>query len=147
MPRKADPKLEKNILVAATRLLDRRGLDAVTMREVAKTAGTTTPTLYERFTDRNALLVGILDSVAYDMLEQMEPMRSVEQLCEVFLAYCIKYPNRLDLLHKVLPHTLPTGRKRPTFDLAISRLRSEHGYSRKKASDTANAIVATLMGT
>ena len=77
MPRKADPKLEKTIITAATRILDKNGIDAVTMREVAKAAGTTTPTLYERFKDRDALLIGVLDRVAYDMLARMQP----EELC------------------------------------------------------------------
>jgi AcrR family transcriptional regulator len=147
MPRKADPKLEKTIVTAAMRLLDKRGLDAITMREVAKAAGTTTPTLYERFNDRDALLIGVLDRVAYDLFDRMQSTRSIEALCEVFLEYCVNYPNRLDLLHKVWPQTIPTNRKRPTYDLAVGRLQSEHGHSLKKANEIASAIIAVLMGT
>jgi AcrR family transcriptional regulator len=147
MPRKADPKLENRIVVAATRLLDRNGIDAVTMRDVAKSAGTTTPTLYERFKDRDALLVAILDRVAYDMLAKMETTRSVEGMCEVFVEYCVNYPKRLELLHKVWPHTIPTDRKRPTYDLAVSRLQSEYGHPSHKAHEIASALIAILLGT
>jgi AcrR family transcriptional regulator len=147
MPRKADPKLEKTIVTAATRLLDRQGIDAITMREVAKAAGTTTPTLYERFRDRDALLIGVLDRIAYDMFDRMQSTRTVEALCEVFLEYCVHFPNRLDLLHRIWPQTIPTDRKRPTYDLAVSRLQSEHGHSIKKANEIASALIAVLMGT
>jgi AcrR family transcriptional regulator len=147
MPRKADPKLEKTIITAATRILDKNGIDAVTMREVAKAAGTTTPTLYERFKDRDALLIGVLDRVAYDMLARMQPKNSVEGMCEVFLEYCVDYPNRLDVLHKVWPHTIPTDRKRPTYDLAVKRLREQHGHSGKKADEIASVLMALLLGT
>ena len=147
MPRKADPKLERTIVTAATRLLDKHGIDSITMREVAKAAGTTTPTLYERFKDRDALLIGVLDRIAYDMLDRMQSTKSVEGLCEVFLEYCVDYPNRLDLLHKVWPNTIPTERKRPTYDLAVSLLQSEQGHSVKKANEIASAIIAVLMGT
>jgi AcrR family transcriptional regulator len=147
MPRKADPKLEKAIITAATRILDKNGIDAVTMREVAKAAGTTTPTLYERFKDRDALLIGVLDRVAYDMLERMEPMDSIDGMCEVFLEYCVDYPHRLDVLHRVWPHTIPTNRKRPTYDLAVKRLQEQHGHSPKKADEIASALVALLLGT
>jgi len=147
MPRKADPKLEKVIVTAATRLLDKKGLDAITMREVAKAAGTTTPTLYERFKDRDALLFGILDRVADEMLERVESIPSVEGMAEGCLRYCLENPNRIDLMHRVWPHTIPTNRQRPVFDLAVSRLQSQHGHSFKKADEIASAILAVLLGT
>ena len=49
MPRTPDPELEDRIVAAAMRLLDRGGEEAITMRAVAQEAGTTTPTIYERF--------------------------------------------------------------------------------------------------
>jgi AcrR family transcriptional regulator len=147
MPRKADPGLERAIISAATRLLDRHGLDAVTIREVAKAAGTTTPTLYERFQDREALLIGVLDRVAYDMLARMEKTRSVQAIGEVFLDYYTRFPNRLDLLHRVWPPTIPTGRRRPTYELTVRRLQSEQGHSLKDSEDIASAMMAILLGT
>ena len=56
MPRHPDPDLEQHILGAASRLWSRGGERALTMRAVAKAAGTTTPTVYERYRDRDAIL-------------------------------------------------------------------------------------------
>ena len=56
MPRHPDPDLEQRILDAASRLWARGGEKALTMRAVAKAAGTTTPTVYERYRDRDDIL-------------------------------------------------------------------------------------------
>ena len=56
MPRHPDPDLEQRILGAASRMWARGGEKALTMRAVAKAAGTTTPTVYERYRDRNDIL-------------------------------------------------------------------------------------------
>src|SRR6267378_1571293 len=52
MPRKADALLEGRILDAAYHIWSRRGEPALTMRAVAGASGTTTPTLYERFSNK-----------------------------------------------------------------------------------------------
>jgi AcrR family transcriptional regulator len=59
VPRQSDPYLEQNILEAASRLWARGGEKSLTMRAVAKAAGTTTPTVYERFRDRDDILRGL----------------------------------------------------------------------------------------
>ena len=56
MPREADPELETRVLAAALKLWNRGGEKAVTMRDVARAAGTTTPTLYERFKNKQDIL-------------------------------------------------------------------------------------------
>jgi len=56
MPRKADAHLEGRILAAAYRIWSKRGEHALTMRAVALASGTTTPTLYERFSNKDDLL-------------------------------------------------------------------------------------------
>jgi len=53
MPRKADVRLESRILDAAYRMWSERGEHALTMRAVASASGTTTPTLYERFSNKD----------------------------------------------------------------------------------------------
>ena len=56
MPRLPDAALEERIVAAAIRLLDRGGESAITLRAVAKEAGTSTPTIYQRFPDRATLM-------------------------------------------------------------------------------------------
>jgi len=146
MPRKADPNLENVIVNSAVRILDKHGLEAITMRDVAKAAATTTPTLYERFSDRDALVLGVLDTVAYDLYDLMKAERTIEDLSEVFLEYCVRHPKRMDLIHQVWPHTLKTNRRRPTYDLVLERLRKDHKVSPRKAEDIASALMSVLLG-
>jgi len=61
MPRSPDPALEGRLIAAALRLLDRGGESAITLRAVAKEAGTTTPSIYERFRSREALMMRLVD--------------------------------------------------------------------------------------
>ena len=59
MPRPADPSLRLRILAAADALWGGGGDAAVTIRDVAKRASTTTPSVYAHFEDRAALLRGV----------------------------------------------------------------------------------------
>ncbi len=146
MPRKPDPALESSILRSSIRLLDKHGLPAITMRHVARVSGTTTPTLYERFRDRDALLMGMLDRISADLRVRIREARSVKAIGDVFLSYCVEYPNRLDLLHHVWPSTFSNGR-RPTYQITTDRLKDLHGYNAHKAQEIASAIMALLIGT
>src|SRR5580704_7186426 len=53
LPRRLAPELEGKILDAAQKLWKKGGEKALTMRAVAKAAGTNTPSVYRRFRDRN----------------------------------------------------------------------------------------------
>src|SRR5215469_8401299 len=55
MPRTPDQHLQERILKAAERLWRTRGEKGLTLRGVAKHAGTTTTTVYKRFRNREAL--------------------------------------------------------------------------------------------
>jgi AcrR family transcriptional regulator len=67
MSRKPDADLESRILDAAYKLWSKRGEKALTMRGVAKAAGTTTPTMYQRFRDKSDLMM-LLHSRALEAL-------------------------------------------------------------------------------
>ena len=57
MPRQADPTLPSRIAEAAYALWRKDGDQAVTIRDVAKRARTTTPSVYAHFADRAAILL------------------------------------------------------------------------------------------
>ena len=56
MPRHSDPELEGRILNAARKLWHKGGETALSMRAVAKAAGTNTPAVYRRFRTREQIL-------------------------------------------------------------------------------------------
>ena len=64
MPRHPDPDLEDRILKAAHRLWQKGGEKSLTMRAVARAAGTNTPAVYRRFKDRHDLVRGLLRGAA-----------------------------------------------------------------------------------
>ena len=82
MPRQADPELEQRILDAACRLWDRGGEKALTMRAVAKAAGTTTPTVYERYRDREDILRALRLQIRDELFSALRRTRTLRQACE-----------------------------------------------------------------
>ncbi|MGA9307559.1 MAG: helix-turn-helix domain-containing protein, partial [Candidatus Sulfotelmatobacter sp.] len=71
MPRRADPDLEDKILDAAQKLWKKGGEKALTMRTVARAAGTNTPSVYRRFRDRDDILRGLLQRIRWEIAAQM----------------------------------------------------------------------------
>ena len=146
MPRKADPNLEGTILAAAMRLLQKGGLHAVTMREVAKLAGTTTPTLYERFQDRDALLTRITDLYRDRLRERMDPRDSLEQLGRKFLDFCAEHPYCTELLLGRVTENLRAKAKGPIFEMVRNNLMKVDGMSPGDAEDLTLATSSTMVG-
>ncbi len=147
MPRKPDPGLESAILKSALELIDSRGLDSVTMREVARGAKTTTPTVYERFADRDALLWGVVDVVTLDIYQKVEHVKSIERLIQTIDHYLDKHPNRVEFVNRYWPQIMSTDRPKPVFELACKLLMETRGCDSATASEIAIALTALLMGT
>lgn len=147
MPRKADPKLEQAIVDGALKLLDKQGVDAITMREVAKAAGTTTPTLYERFKDRDALLDAVTDFHRDSLVATLSIEDDLEQAGAKFLAYCRKNPNAVDLLLKRIATNLKTKKRGPVNELVRMNLMKINGLSAKDAEDMTLATSSMIFGT
>jgi AcrR family transcriptional regulator len=63
-PRTARPPLsEHRVVVAAVKLADRHGIDAVTMRSLARELGVEAMSLYHHVPNRDAILDGMVDAV------------------------------------------------------------------------------------
>mgnify|MGYP005811073049 CR=1 FL=1 len=146
MPRKPDPTLEPRILDAAIRLLDQRGLDAVTMRDVARLARTTTPSIYERFVDRDALLHAVMMRVRNEVLPLMESSKDLGAIGDIFIDYFRKHPRRIDIVLRVWPKLFAAGQPLPGFEITNRRLREEFGHTNKIAHDIVIASFSLLMG-
>lgn len=100
MPRPPDPDLEDRILKAARKLWKKGGENALTMRAVAKAAGTNTPAVYRRFRDREDILRALLQCIRLEFGALMEEAASVETACERYLDYALSHPHEYELFYQ-----------------------------------------------
>jgi AcrR family transcriptional regulator len=147
VPRKADPKLEKMIVQSALRLLDEGGLPAVTMRAVADSAGTTTPTLYERFKDRHALLESLTDIHRDDLAATLRPGDTLEDTGRKVLVYCRQHPNAIELLVQRITENLRSRRPGPVYDQVRDSLIKRAGFPPYEAEQITMATSSLIAGT
>lgn len=97
MPRAANPDLERRILDAAQQLWVQGGEKSLTMRAVARAAGTTTPTVYQRFQNRRDILRGVILRIRDGVIQMLDQASSPEEMCEQYLQWGLHHPHEYDL--------------------------------------------------
>lgn len=147
MPRTPNATLEGKIIAAAMRLLDRGGEEAVTLRAVAKEAGTTTPTIYERFGDRERLMRRLARQGTEDLLTALIPCQNVEGMFSTYLRDAQQRPNRTSFSVRTFGERYVAGEEMPVFDLLKSRITQEVGATGSNCEDLALAIASLAFGT
>ncbi|HZP18431.1 MAG TPA: TetR/AcrR family transcriptional regulator [Terriglobales bacterium] len=98
MPRRQDPDVERRILQAARHLWRKGGENALSMREVARAAGTNIPAVYRRFRNRNAILRALVESYLEQLFREVEPCTSVPQLLDHVLRFALGRPHEYELM-------------------------------------------------
>lgn len=98
MPRAADPSLPFRILAAAHALWSEGGEAAVTIRDVASKAKTTTPSVYAHFDDRSAILRGVRALARGRFEAAVAKSTSVLDGCARVLDFVEQYPRDYELL-------------------------------------------------
>lgn len=147
MPRKPDPVLEQKIAAAALRLLDRGGEAALTMRSLAREAGTTTPTIYERFRDRDELMRRLVNLATDEVVAILEPKASIEDIFQAYLRHSRAHPMRLNLMVETFGKRYVAGEPMPALDLLRSRISAQIGIDGRECEDLALAIASLAFGT
>src|ERR1700733_12712403 len=99
MPRQPDPNLEDRILNAAQALWKRGGDHALTLRAVARAAGTNTPAVYRRFKDRRDLVRGLLLRIAKRIREDFEAGGTIEGMAEAYVESAVQLPHEYELFY------------------------------------------------
>jgi AcrR family transcriptional regulator len=127
LPRHPDPELEERILNAAGRLWGRGGAKALTMRAVAKTAGTTTPTLYERYRDRADILRALRRQTRRELFLALSRTRTLAQACERYLAFALDHPHAYEVLFDGVAQPPSLHEPWPSFNLFRQRLAQRLG--------------------
>src|SRR5271167_1042908 len=113
MPPIADQHLEERILTAARRLWREHGQTGLTLREVARAAGTTTPTLYKRFRNRDAIRLALALRFRSELFAELFASSCPEETPRRFMAFAEANPHEYDLLRMWWSHLFSPGRARP----------------------------------
>src|ERR1700675_1079325 len=147
MPRKADARLEGRILDAAYRLWSECGEHALTMRAVARASGTTTPTLYERFSNKDDLLSLLRRRARLNLFSAIKPSRNPAQVCRRVLDFFAAHPNDFRLISADWAIAFARKEHMPSFEFLKQRLATLVGGKPDQHIHVALALVALLHGT
>ncbi|MFZ3218006.1 MAG: helix-turn-helix domain-containing protein [Candidatus Acidiferrales bacterium] len=147
MPRTADAHLEGRILDAAYQLWSKGGERALTMRAVARTARTSTPTVYQRFRDKKDILEMLRGRAQQIMFSYMRRSHSAEEFCQRYFEFALNHRNEYELIHADWVVRLERDEPRPSFELLQKRLADRLGGTPQKHARLALALAALLHGT
>jgi AcrR family transcriptional regulator len=147
MPRTADARLEGRILDAAYRMWSTRGEHALTMRAVARASGTTTPTLYERFSNKEDLLSLLRRRARLNLFATIKSSRTSVQVCRRVLDFFTAHPNDYRLITEDWALAFARKEDMPSFEFLKRRLAAQLGGKPDQQTPLALALVALLHGT
>jgi AcrR family transcriptional regulator len=147
VPRKADPQLEQRILDAACRLWGRGGEKALTMRAVAKAAGTTTPTVYERYRDREDILRSVRMKTRDELFSVLSHTRSLRQAVQRYLEFAIQHPHAYAVLFDGVAQPPSLYEPWPSFNLVRDRLAERLGGTPRDHTRLMLALWSLMHGT
>lgn len=145
MPPIADKHLEERILKAAHRLWKLRGEKGLTLRAVAHEAGTTTPTLYKRFRNKETLRLALAYRVRDDLTADLLSSASIEQMHRRYLAYVEAHPREYELLRVSWGHFFTTPR--PVRNWLLTQLAARLGGNPDDYASVYDGIFLLCHGT
>ena len=147
MPRQPDPALEQRILDAASRLWARGGEKALTMRAVARAAGTTTPTVYERYRDRDDILSALRHRIRNEMFAALSRTRTIRQAVECKLQFALAHPHAYQMLMDGVGKPPSLHEPWPSFKLMRERLAAYLGGTPSQQTRLTLAVWSLTYGT
>jgi len=127
VPRQPDPGLEQRILDAASRLWARGGEKSLTMRGIAKAAGTTTPTVYERYRDRDDILLALRLQTRKELFEAMSRTRTLRDAVEKYIEFALDHSYAYEVLFDGVAKPPSLYERWPSFNLMRERLADSLG--------------------
>ncbi len=156
MPRQLDPQLEERVLHAAEVLWRRGGEEGLTMRAVARAAGSNTPAVYRRFRDREDLIRGLLLRIAHKIRHNFEQGETLEEMAEAYVEFALKMPHEYELFYtysgllspkKGKGEARPIRESRPNFAVVEKLLAKQMGGRPEDHTQLALGIWSLLHGT
>lgn len=147
MPRHPDPELEQRILTAASRLWARGGDKALTMRAVAKAAGTTTPTVYERYRDREDIRKALRLKTRSELFRTLTRTRTLREAIECQLQFAMENTHAYQVLFDGVGKPPSLHEPWPSFNLMRERLAKQLGGNPRQHNRLMMAIWCIIHGT
>jgi AcrR family transcriptional regulator len=152
MPRQLDPDLQERILNSALKLWRKGAEKTLTMRAVAKAAGTNTPAVYRRFKDRREILHALLRRLQRDVADVVRTCQSPEEACERYVEFALSHPHEYELFYEhayQLPRPVHGAIRehRPTMALVEAKLAERLGGSPHDHTRLGLALWAISHGT
>jgi AcrR family transcriptional regulator len=147
LPRQADPQIEQRILDAACRLWSRGGEKTLTMRGIAKAAGTTTPTVYERYRDREDILSAVRLQTRTELLAAVSPTRSLAQACRKYLEFAMAHRHAYEVLFDGFAEPPSLHEPWPTFNLMRLRVAQRLGGAPRRHTRLMLSLWSLMHGT
>jgi AcrR family transcriptional regulator len=144
MPRHSDPELEGRILHAARKLWHKGGETALSMRAVAKAAGTNTPAVYRRFRNREQILRALIGDYQRQLIQQVASCNSPQEIAESILEFALGRPREYQLITSGLLARM--SKDRPAVDFVSYRCAELLGGSPKDHESLIVAVWALVHG-
>lgn len=99
-------RLREEIVLAAVRLIDEAGADALTLRAIAREAGISAPSIYDHFDDVERILSAVIGNCFVELTGDVvaaqdglsDPVQRLQAGCEAYLRYAVRCPQRYALL-------------------------------------------------
>jgi AcrR family transcriptional regulator len=147
LPRQPDPSLEQRILDAASRLWARGGEKALTMRAVAKASGTTTPTVYERYRDRDDILRALRITTRHELFAALSHTRTLREAVQAHMEYALTHSHAYEVLFDGVGKPPSLHESWPSFNLMRERVAERLGGSPRKHTRLMLSVWALMHGT
>lgn len=127
MPPKVNTQIEGRILKAAERLWRTRGEHGLTLRAVAREAGTSTPTVYKRFRNKRAIQVALAEQLKAQIVEQCVSAPTLEEALRRYVRFAEQHPHEYELLWNSWTDVFHPEGPRPVRAWALSQLANRFG--------------------
>lgn len=146
MPPVPDKQLEQRILNAALRLCRSRGERGLTLRAVARTAGTTTPTVYKRFRNKEALRVALARHIWQSLVEEIIASPRIEDAYRRYLRFAEEHPAEYTLFSAVWSQLFVLEEQRPGEIWLRRQLANRFGGQPEEYISTYYALLLSCHG-
>jgi len=147
MPPHADKQLEERILKVAQQLWKSQGEHGLTLRAVAKAAGTTTPTVYKRFRNREALLVAVAIRIRDQATEKLLAAKGIEGILRGYVAWAEDHPHEYQLLFRFWAEAMHPDRPRPGRASVMAKMAERYGGTAEGYAQPYTALFLLAHGT